>query len=331
MNQESNNFNNPYYLAFIITTQLFENENINRAIETLRNALNADYISIYKENDGAYKDHIEVKKEKVNIDRILLQNKVNDYKNLIETKDYFTFPKNINTDSLFSSSIFIHYSLGNNKYILGIYGIKENSFNIENNIDILNKILSLLIKKMELYDEMKKLVYEDALTGLENRYQFNKKIKEINNSNKKYVFAIFDLFRLKYVNDNFSHELGDKYIQESAKIIKKYFPKYITVNQDSISRKEKTGISLYRIGGDEFVAISDSENYETFKNKAQKASLEVENLDIALSNNIPLGLNYGIAQRLSLESGKELYINADLQLQDNKREKYLTLGLDRRK
>ena len=46
----------------------------------------------------------------------------------------------------------------------------------------------------------------DLLTGLDNRNSYEIRINGIDESNDNLVFGLFDLFRLKYVNDNYSHK-----------------------------------------------------------------------------------------------------------------------------
>ena len=57
------------------------------------------------------------------------------------------------------------------------------------------------------------------------------------------VCIMFDLNNLKFHNDHFGHNFGDKYIKDAAVIIKKVFQKYG---------------KIYRIGGDEFCILIDS-------------------------------------------------------------------------
>lgn len=85
--------------------------------------------------------------------------------------------------------------------------------------------------------------YHDALTGLFNRTYINSILKEQSTENVS-VF-MFDIDKLKYVNDNFGHLEGDKIISNSAEILKKCF------REDDV---------LARIGGDEFLAIVKENN-----------------------------------------------------------------------
>ena len=61
-----------------------------------------------------------------------------------------------------------------------------------------------------------------------------------------FAIAMFDLNNLKYINDTLGHETGDTYIINAVKIIQKHFQKS----------------PIYRVGGDEFVAILEGEEFD---------------------------------------------------------------------
>ncbi len=79
----------------------------------------------------------------------------------------------------------------------------------------------------------------DSLTGLFSQTTFRKNATELIDKNKDKINAMLfiDLDNLKYINDNFGHDLGDKLIIEASKIFK-MFDKY-------------SGITA-RFSGDEF-------------------------------------------------------------------------------
>lgn len=82
--------------------------------------------------------------------------------------------------------------------------------------------------------------FHDQLTGLNNRTAFADYIGAEEFEAEKCVVVMFDLNNLKHYNDTFGHELGDRYICESARIINECF--------------SDLG-SCYRMGGDEFCAL----------------------------------------------------------------------------
>lgn len=90
-------------------------------------------------------------------------------------------------------------------------------------------------KKGESLDEI--LGYIDALTGIPNRKAFDEDRKSISAFQ---TFILFDVDRLKQLNDTFGHIFGDKILQSCAHILEKAI--------------QKVG-KAYRLGGDEFAVI----------------------------------------------------------------------------
>ena len=123
--------------------------------------------------------------------------------------------------------------------------------------DVYERFNELLATNKELKssrEETKKmqvLANQDGLTGVKNKISYNAEVELINNlidSNIKVEFAVVmvDLNYLKDVNDSFGHDTGDVALIKLAKFICETF-KFSPV---------------YRIGGDEFVAICRGKDYQ---------------------------------------------------------------------
>lgn len=105
-------------------------------------------------------------------------------------------------------------------------------------------------KKMEL-EQAKFLANVDPLTGVKSKHVYVDMEQTIDNniaSHEQNDFAVvmFDLNGLKAINDAYGHEAGDIYIKSGVKLICNIF----------------SHSPVYRIGGDEFVAILEGESYE---------------------------------------------------------------------
>lgn len=89
----------------------------------------------------------------------------------------------------------------------------------------------------------------DSLTGLKNKNSFTVHFHNIENQGhqEKYSVVVVDLNGLKTINDTRGHQIGDKYIQDSAAVLKK-----------SVLNKNQV---VYRVGGDEFVIIMQNASY----------------------------------------------------------------------
>jgi diguanylate cyclase (GGDEF)-like protein len=116
-----------------------------------------------------------------------------------------------------------------------------------------NKILGIIIDITREVDERKRVELErdlDMITGLYNRRAFQTFVKlRISSTDVKVGALIFlDLDNLKYINDAYGHDVGDKYIKAASDNLRKFNDK------DAI---------LSRISGDEFaIFIQGNESKE---------------------------------------------------------------------
>ena len=104
-------------------------------------------------------------------------------------------------------------------------------------------------QKLEL-GSARHLAYTDSLTGVKNTHAYVETEKHLderiaNGSIREFGVVVFDMNGLKQVNDTLGHEAGDQYIQKACRMICRQF-------QHS---------PVYRIGGDEFVALLEGEDY----------------------------------------------------------------------
>ena len=85
--------------------------------------------------------------------------------------------------------------------------------------------------------QLEGLAYNDTLTGISNRSRCEQTLAELTG---EYTIISMDLDYLKYTNDNYGHDMGDKLISGFSDILKNSF----------------TDASLIgRMGGDEFIVI----------------------------------------------------------------------------
>jgi diguanylate cyclase (GGDEF)-like protein len=137
--------------------------------------------------------------------------------------------------------------------------------NTDDEIGILAKTLSNAAKEIAKSNiQINKLAYFDSLTDIKNRHCFNRFVTNLNGLIQQNVGAIFcDLNGLKYTNDNFGHNAGDKMICEFAEILKTVFANY----------------EVFRLSGDEFIIFSIGNTKENFYediSKLQKLNEEKE-------------------------------------------------------
>ena len=119
-------------------------------------------------------------------------------------------------------------------------------------------------KKVSLVKKEERRKYTDMLTSLKNRNYLNYSIK-IWNNNKKYPQSVIviDLNNVKYVNDNYGYEQGDKLILDAASIL---------VNT------QLENSELIRSDGNEFVIYLVGYSENQIATYAKKLTKEFKNL-----------------------------------------------------
>ena len=105
-------------------------------------------------------------------------------------------------------------------------------------------------KDLEL-GSARQLAYTDSLTGVKNMHSYAEMEKETDEriaqgNLKELGVVVFDVNNLKRMNDTRGHEAGDQMLQTACRMICRRF-KHSPV---------------YRIGGDEFVAVLEGEDYQ---------------------------------------------------------------------
>ena len=143
-------------------------------------------------------------------------------------------------------------------------GLVFDKFRHALSLDLLNKRLLELMRRDPLTNVNNRTAYEDKEKYLQS---------EINmETGLGFAIAMFDVNSLKLINDNRGHDAGDAYLIRSCRLICNVF-KHSPV---------------YRIGGDEFVAILEGEDYE----KRDELMSEIKSRMNPYSDKMPLPLDY---------------------------------------
>ena len=111
-----------------------------------------------------------------------------------------------------------------------------------------------LAREKKQFEELKNartLAYQDALTGVKSKvayFEFEEKKNRAIREGLKPAFAVavFDINGLKEVNDTLGHEKGDEFIISACSVICRHFKHS----------------PIFRIGGDEFAALLEGEDYQ---------------------------------------------------------------------
>lgn len=146
----------------------------------------------------------------------------------------------------------------------------------------------------------------DTHTYNRNCYDFDlkkyQKKYDGNNSDNKIAFVMCDVNDLKYVNDTYGHLEGDKKIRTAAHVIIKYM---------------KSASRIYRVGGDEFIAIYEGDNIKKVKEEVTQSREGCRKAGENLES--PLRIAMGIAIMRDNETIEEVVVRADKKMYEDKK------------
>ena len=120
----------------------------------------------------------------------------------------------------------------------------------------------------ELLEKLEKLSVRDELTGLYNRRELFRVMEDDvmeAPSDDHYEVFMFDVDDFKVANDSLGHVFGDKVLKEVANCLQEVI-------------REENGEIAARFGGEEFVAIFHTNNFEDAYGRAEKVRMAIERL-----------------------------------------------------
>lgn len=129
--------------------------------------------------------------------------------------------------------------------------------------------------------EISKVAFRDALTGVGSKAAFNQLAEElsadITEGKAALSVVMMDVNNLKYVNDTCGHDAGDAYLQGCCKIICETY----------------RHSPVFRVGGDEFVAVLRNSDYE--EREALAAKLNATFAETYAQEDKPAQERYSVA------------------------------------
>ncbi len=173
----------------------------------------------------------------------------------------------------------------------------------------------LAIQKQYYLNKTVNQAYHDGLTRLYNRIYYNEALEK--RAEDDFSLAIFDLNRLKYVNDTFGHLAGDEMICAAANFLRGTF------GSDDI---------IARVGGDEFAVIS-SADAALMSDRLARLARETRNWKGSFAEaECPLVLSVGCVTRSEFPgySLEMIRREADRRMYKDKADWYMNSGFDRR-
>ena len=149
--------------------------------------------------------------------------------------------------------------------------------------------------------------YSDQLTGLGNRYALNKYMSTVD-EDRSLGIVYCDVTGLKKVNDTEGHEMGDRLLKNACESLQRVF----------------SGYGLFRIGGDEFLAVANGVTREALDERVGLLKEDMKQHDV----NMAVG---EVWTHKALRNPDALLTEAEKQMYQDKAEYYKRAGIDRRK
>lgn len=185
--------------------------------------------------------------------------------------------------------------------------IKEPLKNSKGEVTGIIAIINNVTDDELLNQELRHKSITDQLTGLYNRAYFEEITQQDNNFDTPLTVISADCDGLKKINDRFGHAAGDKYICYARSAIKESLPK------DSY---------IFRMGGDEFLAIIPhvgKEEAEVLVNKILVNAKKYKNNEFALR--ISVGSYTINRSKTTIDSAMVLSDKAMYKMKKNKKHK----------
>lgn len=194
----------------------------------------------------------------------------------------------------------------------------ELDYDGKDEVGILTGTFRQLVDHLKVYiGGLNDMAYKDALTSLRNKGAFDMYVRDLDDSiaaapeggKPEFAVCMFDCNRLKEINDTYGHSKGDVYLKTACRLICEVF----------------RHSPVFRIGGDEFAAILQNDDY---RNRVELCrEFELRSLRITEASDKPwkeINIASGIAiyDPEADRSAYDVYKRADrLMYEDKERKK----------
>ncbi len=122
--------------------------------------------------------------------------------------------------------------------------------------------------------------HQDTLTSVFNRYYGMKLFREWLAAGRTFCICFVDLDNLKYVNDNFGHFEGDRYIIRAADLLADFSPNAVAA----------------RLGGDEFMVLIPEMSVEKCEERMDEIRKTMDAYYVEEQSPYMCGLSYGVIE-----------------------------------
>lgn len=192
--------------------------------------------------------------------------------------------------------------------IIGFIGVdnpgKKFWNSIVSTLKVLGYFIGVLIRRRDMLDRLHELSYRDELTGAKNRHALFEEYKDCSGHETMGVIYC-DVSGLKKINDTLGHEAGDDMIRDC------YHTLYQSLKMENI----------FRMGGDEFVAVLPDLSLEMFQTKVEKLKDDISRA----KHHIAVGGTWESGEAINIE---KMITEADHKMYEDKKVFYNIISQD---
>ena len=194
--------------------------------------------------------------------------------------------------------------------IIGFYGVDnppEKMLDYTSNmLQIMGYFIVSSIRRRNLVRELERMSYSDQLTKLGNRFAMEQYVTDASGTSG-FGVVYCDITGLKRVNDTLGHQAGDQLILRAGELLREEFSDY----------------GLFRIGGDELLALCAGIGEEELKQRIERMKAGMKKKDVVMA--------VGSVWQESWERGFDLLLmEAERRMYQEKAAYYNNAGIDRR-
>lgn len=207
----------------------------------------------------------------------------------------------MNMISIFVDYVAEYFGVYRVPFLTALFPVGAAFFVMSQMVDYFIYVTGYYAKKEE-NTSLSDIAYVDALTGLANRAEWDKRMNELDKSTGEYCILSMDLNGLKALNDKEGHAKGDKLLQSVARIVRECFR-----DEDFAAR----------IGGDEFVVIMEDINEwlpETYVKYVERRLSDLDKRERGINHSC----SYGYAFRREAQDAHGVYMLADTRMYEHK-------------
>jgi diguanylate cyclase (GGDEF)-like protein len=166
-------------------------------------------------------------------------------------------------------------------------------------------VLTDISAEREHINELETVAYRDPLTKQYNRHYGMRMLEQWVQDRRKFALCFVDIDNLKYVNDKFGHQEGDKYILEVCAVLRDF----------------DSGIVVCRLGGDEFMLLLEGWAQERAQARCERLRTLLTERNEGRGTPYYRSMSYGVIGVLpdNAMTPSELLALADERMYDYKR------------